>query len=68
MAEVPIVIVKVLSVFNFLAFSIDIFDFKLTDEEMKNIAKLDKGVRYYNATPEQVATYTKVKPDLDEQK
>ena len=31
----------------------DIFDFKLTDDEMKEIAVTDKGVRYYNATPEQ---------------
>ena len=26
----------------------DIFDFKLTDDEMKEIAVIDKGVRYYN--------------------
>ena len=26
----------------------DIFDFKLTDDEMAEIAKLDKGIRYYN--------------------
>ena len=47
--------------------NIDIFDFKLTDEEMENIAKLDKGVRYYNSTPEQVAMYAQIKPDLDGQ-
>lgn len=47
--------------------NIDIFDFKLTDEEMRNIAKLDKGVRYYNSTPEQVAMYAQIKPDLDGQ-
>ena len=35
----------------------DIFDFALTDEEMTEIAKVDKNVRYYNATPELVASY-----------
>ncbi len=29
----------------------DIFDFVLTDEEIAEIAKVDKGVRYYTATP-----------------
>lgn len=46
----------------------DIFDFKLTDEEMAEIAKLDKNVRYYNATPEQVAAYASMAPDFDSQK
>ena len=35
----------------------DIFDFALTDEEMAEIAKVDKGVRYYTATPELLAAY-----------
>lgn len=35
----------------------DIFDFALTDDEMDEIAKVDKNVRYYNATPELVASY-----------
>lgn len=35
----------------------NIFDFVLTDEEMTEVAKLDKGVRYYNATPEMIAAY-----------
>ena len=35
----------------------DIFDFVLTEEEMAEIAKTDKNVRYYNATPELVASY-----------
>lgn len=44
----------------------DIFDFALTDEEMTEIAKLDKGVRYYTATPEMLAAYAamELKPDL----
>ena len=35
----------------------DIFDFALTDDEMTEIAKVDKNVRYYNATPELVESY-----------
>ena len=44
----------------------DIFDFALTGEEMAEIAKVDKGVRYYNGTPEMVAQYAKMElgPDL----
>ena len=38
----------------------DIFDFALTDDEMAEIAKVDKNVRYYNATPELVASYKKM--------
>lgn len=46
----------------------DIFDFKLTDDEMKEIAVIDKGVRYYNATPEQEESYASMALDLDSQK
>lgn len=35
----------------------NIFDFELTDEDMAAIAKVNKGVRYYTATPELVASY-----------
>ena len=35
----------------------DIFDFALTDEEMAEIAKVNKNVRYYNGTPEMLAAY-----------
>ena len=44
----------------------DIFDFSLSDEDMKSIAAVDKGVRYYTATPELIAQYAKMelKPDL----
>ena len=44
----------------------DIFDFALTDEEMAEIAKVDKGVRYYNGTPEMLARYATMElgPDL----
>lgn len=44
----------------------DIFDFSLTGEEMAEIAQVDKGVRYYNGTPEMLAQYAKMElgPDL----
>ena len=44
----------------------DIFDFALTGEEMAEIAKVDKGVSYYNGTPEMLAQYAKMElgPDL----
>lgn len=44
----------------------NIFDFALTDEEMAEIARLDKGVRYYTATPELLAAYAvlELQPDL----
>ena len=44
----------------------NIFDFALTDEEMAEIAKVDKGVRYYNGTPEMLARYATMElgPDL----
>lgn len=44
----------------------NIFDFFLTDEDMAEIAKLDKGMRYYTATPEMIAAYAsmELKEDL----
>lgn len=44
----------------------DIFDFKLTDEEMAKIAEVDNGRRYYEASPELIAQYAKMElqPDL----
>ena len=40
----------------------DIFDFTLTDDEMAEIAKLNKGVRYYNGTEEDLARYAAWQP------
>ena len=48
--------------------NIDIFDFKLTDEEMQEIAKINKNKRYYEGSPELLASYVAMKPDLDAQK
>ena len=44
----------------------NIFDFELTDEEMAEIAKVDKNTRYYTATPELLAQYASMElgPDL----
>lgn len=38
----------------------DIFDFKLTDEDMKRIESVNKNTRYYTATPELIAQYAKM--------
>ena len=42
--------------------NLDIFDFTLTDDEMTEIAKLDKGVRYYNRTDEQLVAFAGWQP------
>ena len=44
----------------------DIFDFALTDEDMVEIAKVNKNKRYYTATPEMIAAYANMElgPDL----
>ena len=42
----------------------DIFGFQLTEEEMANIAKINKNVRY-NAADEMVERYTGFVIDLD---
>lgn len=48
--------------------NIDIFDFKLSEEDMEEIAKINKNVRYYEPSPEKLASYSMYKPDLDTQK
>ena len=45
----------------------NIFDFTLTDEEMKEIAAVDKNVRYYNATIEEAQKYAKMNMDFNAQ-
>ena len=45
--------------------NLDILDFKLTDEEMAEIAKLDKGERYYHRTDEQLAGFAAWKPEFE---
>ncbi len=43
----------------------DIFDFALSDEDMAEIAKVNKNKRYYTATPEMIAAYAKMELGLD---
>ena len=41
--------------------NLDILDFALTDGEMAEIAKLDKGTRYYHRTEEQLVQFARRK-------
>ena len=45
--------------------NLDILDFKLTEEEMAEIAKLDKNERYYHRTDEQLVQFAGWKPDFE---
>ena len=47
--------------------NLDILDFELTDDELKEIAKLDKGVRYYNRTDEQLIQFAAWKPEFEKE-
>ena len=46
----------------------DLFDFSLDDEEMAEIAALNKNTRYYTSTPELLKKYAEMVPPVDEQK
>lgn len=46
----------------------DLFDFELTEEEMEQIAALNKNVRYYTSTPELLKKYAEMVPPVDRQK
>ena len=51
-----------------IAANLNIFDFALTDDEMKEIAALDKNTRYYNMSLEDAAkTYLNIRPDFNDQ-
>ena len=43
----------------------DIFDFTLTEDEMEKIAKVNKNVRYYTATPELLEQYANMQLQAD---
>ena len=45
--------------------NLDILDFCLTDGEMAEIAKLDKGARYYNRTDAQLAGFAAWRPEFE---
>ncbi|HIT06931.1 MAG TPA: aldo/keto reductase [Candidatus Scybalocola faecipullorum] len=46
----------------------NLFDFTLTEEEMKEIAALNQNKRYYTSTPELLERYVSMVPPVDEQK
>ena len=48
--------------------NLDLFDFSLTDEEMAQIAAMDRKKRYYTSTPEMLKKYAEMVPDVDGQK
>lgn len=50
---------------NHIKDNLDILDFKLTEEEMDEIAKLDKGERYYHRTDEQLAGFAAWRPSFE---
>ena len=45
--------------------NLDILDFSLTDDEMNEIAKLDKDMRYYHRTEEQLIQFAGWKPQFE---
>ncbi|GAB6160504.1 aldo/keto reductase [Howardella ureilytica] len=45
--------------------NLNIFDFKLTNDEMAEIAKLDKGERYYHRTDAQLMQFAQWKPEFE---
>ena len=45
--------------------NIDLFDFELTQDEMQEIAKLDKNTRYYNGTEKELAQYAAWQPTYE---
>lgn len=45
--------------------NLNIFDFLLTEKEMAEIAKLDKGERYYHRTDEQLIGFAAWTPDFE---
>ncbi len=45
--------------------NLDILDFLLTDDEMAQIAALDKGERYYHRTDEQLVQFAAWRPDFE---
>lgn len=51
---------------NHIKDNFDLFDFNLTQEEMDEIATLNKGVRYYNGTEEDLKRYALWHPKYEE--
>ncbi|MCD8204063.1 MAG: aldo/keto reductase [Coprobacillus sp.] len=53
---------------NHIIENLDIFDFELDSDDMKEIATLDKGVLYYPQNPEDDPHFFDWKPDIEGQK
>lgn len=47
--------------------NIDLFDFELTQDDMNDIATVDREKRYYTATKEALEGYLSFAPDFDAQ-
>ena len=45
--------------------NLNILDFKLTNEDMAEIGKLNKGVRYYYRTDEQLDAFASFRPKYE---
>lgn len=50
---------------NHIKDNLDILDFRLTADEMAQIAQLDKGERYYHRTDAQLAQFAAWRPDFE---
>ena len=46
--------------------NLDILDFTLTDAEMAQIAKLDRGERYYHRTDAQLVQFAAWRPQFEQ--
>ena len=53
---------------NHIKDNIDIFDFELTDEEMSEIAKIDRGTPYVTHEEGEMDRYLNWHPDIEGQK
>lgn len=56
---------KSIGISNFEGKYIEELDFKLTEDEMAEIAKLDKDERYYHRTEEQLVQFAGWKPEFE---
>ena len=48
--------------------NLELFDFSLTEDEMAEIAAMDRQKRYYHSTPEMLRKYAEMVPPVDQQK
>ena len=47
------------------SYNLNILDFRLTEEEMAEIAKLNKDMRYYHRTDTQLRQFASWRPDYE---